>query len=105
VHPNVLPLRGVIDDEETGEFSLVMDLMEGGSLREMLKDRKATLTFNERISLSVECARAVQYLHTLPKPMIHRDIKSANFLIDRNGTVKIGQLSVGPKARCAGETH
>jgi serine/threonine protein kinase len=83
VHPNVLPLRGVIDDDETGDFSLVMDLMEGGSLGQLLRKRGETLTFIERMDLSKQCGRAVQYLHTLPKPILHRDIKSPNFLIDR----------------------
>jgi hypothetical protein len=89
-HPNVLPLRGVIDDEETGEFLLVMDLMGGGSLCQLLKERGASLSFNERMKLSQQCARAVQYLHTLPNPILHTDIKSHNFLVD-NGTVKLGQ--------------
>jgi serine/threonine-protein kinase len=34
-----------------------------------------------RIKLFIECCNAVQYLHSLPEPVIHRDIKPANFLV------------------------
>jgi hypothetical protein len=94
VHPNVLPLRGVIDDEEAGAFSLVMSLMRGGSLRQLLRLRGSVLTISEKINLSQQCAQAVEYIHTRAKPIVHRDIKSENFLIDEHGDVKLGEITV-----------
>jgi serine/threonine protein kinase len=70
-----------------------MDLMERGSLRQLLRQRGASLTLSEKMNLSLQCTHAVHYLHKLPEPIIHRDIKSDNFLIDSSGRVKLGEQS------------
>jgi serine/threonine protein kinase len=51
------------------------------------------LTWSQRLKLSVDCARGVNYLHTqLPAwvgAVIHRDIKAANILVDENCRAKL----------------
>jgi len=55
------------------------------------------LTLSHRLDLMEQCARAVNHLHCIPRPhgpVLHRDIKPLNFLLDRHGTVKIGDFGL-----------
>lgn len=91
-HEHVLQLHGVTVDEATNTFLMVMSWMEQGSLYGMLKASRsdpASLPLSRRLQLCVECALGVNHLHQLRPPVIHRDIKSLNFLIDRHGQVKV----------------
>ncbi|CAF4473085.1 unnamed protein product [Rotaria sp. Silwood2] len=49
----------------------------------MLHEDKLSLTWNERLSIALQAAKGINYLHQLQEPIIHRDIKSLNFLLER----------------------
>ena len=76
-HPHLLQFIGATNDE--GNPLFVTELMEK-SLRALLEQRKLAETEIHVISLDV--ARAINYLHQKkPKPIIHRDVSSANVLL------------------------
>ena len=47
------------------------------------------LPWDMRLRLAVGCARALTYMHTFDPPTVHRDIKSANILVDENYEAKV----------------
>ena len=77
-HPNIASLLGVVD--EGPNFFLVLELCTGGCLRDYL-NKKSNIPVHELLCLSwgEQAARAIEYLHS--SRVIHRDIKSNNYLI------------------------
>lgn len=97
-HSHVLQLHGVAVDETTGCFWMVMGWMAGGSLHGLLASSRsdpASLPLSRRLQLCIECALGINHLHQLHPPIIHRDIKSHNFLLDKHGQVQVCEC-----ARC-----
>ena len=106
-HPCLLQFIGATNDEGSPLF--VTELMES-SLRALLGQR--SLSSNELSVISLDVARALNYLHQKePSPIIHRDISSANVLLWRQadqwrakvsdyGTANFMQqtMTVGPGA-------
>ena len=76
---------------------LVYALMEGGSLQDRLACRGSgalvPLTANERIVVLSDVARGLAYLHSEVR-VIHRDVKSANVLLDRGCQGRIGDFGI-----------
>jgi serine/threonine protein kinase len=83
-HPNICRLLGYSNDGS--QRCLVLEMCMGGSLydalqedRRLLEEGKTpVLTWQKRLQIAVAIARALVHLHTLPKPMIHRDVKTQN---------------------------
>lgn len=69
-------------DRKQGKAVIVMELVEGGSLFKFLRERADhpnTFTWSQRWKLTMQAVHAVEYIHL--KGIIHRDIKSPNFLV------------------------
>jgi serine/threonine protein kinase len=47
------------------------------------------LQWDHRLRIAVAIAQALKHLHTLTPPMLHRDVKSANVLLDEGGNAKV----------------
>ena len=74
-HPHLVLFIGAVT---TGNLTIVSELMET-SLRKLLEDNKLK-TSNLR-PISKDVASALAYLHSLPDPIVHRDVSSANVLL------------------------
>jgi len=85
-HANIVKLHGACTIDP---FCLVMEFAEGGSLYNVLHcPPKPTYNAGHAISWALQCARGVAYLHNMkPKAVIHRDLKSPNLLLIRDGTI------------------
>ncbi|CAF3106843.1 unnamed protein product [Rotaria sp. Silwood2] len=68
---------------ETDNFALVMEYMSLGSLYKMLHDDNVDLVWALRFSIALQTAKCINCLHTFQPSILHRDIKSANFLLER----------------------
>ena len=93
-HPNIVPLLGWSKDGMTP--CLVYALMEGGSLQDRLAYRGSAavqLTANKRIIVLSGVARGLAYLHSEVR-VIHRDVKSANVLLDRGCLGRTGDFGI-----------
>jgi len=78
-HPCLLQFIGATNDEESPLF--VTELMEL-SLRQLLNNRP--LSAGEVVTISLDVARALSYLHNKkPSPILHRDVSSPNVLLWR----------------------
>jgi serine/threonine protein kinase len=102
VHQNICTLIGsYVEQDNLGvlPYCLVYELCENGSLLERLNccDHKGrevpALTAEQRLVVALGTCRALEYLHVkaLP-PIVHRDIKSANILLDINFSAKVADF-------------
>lgn len=86
-HPNIVKLYGACT---RAPVCLVMEYAEGGSLYNVLHGvgPQPTYTAAHAMSWALQCARGVEYLHSMkPKALIHRDLKPPNLLLIMGGTV------------------
>ena len=78
-HPKILQLYGCTLTPQA--VWIVCELCERGSLRMLLDDADAPLSNEQKLSLCMDVADGMQYLHHRKKPIIHRDLKSHNVFI------------------------
>ena len=88
-HPNIL--RVYDWGEDGGSPYLVMELLEGGSLRALL-DRGHLLSPAQAASVGAEAARALDYAHR--RGLVHRDIKPANLIFDDEGRLSVADFGL-----------
>jgi predicted Ser/Thr protein kinase/predicted membrane protein len=87
-HPNIVT---VYDFGETnGLYYLLMEFVDGMSLRQLLQSRK--LAPEEALAIVPSICEALQYAHQLG--IVHRDIKPENILLDKEGRVKIADYGI-----------
>ena len=77
-HPNIVHVIGVCVLPPS--ICMVMELCKG-SLFECLRLPGTKLDWDTRLSMGIDCARAVSCLHAQKPAIVHMDIKSANFLL------------------------
>jgi WD40 repeat protein/serine/threonine protein kinase len=78
-HPHILPVYDF--NQEHGHTYLVMKLLEGGSLRHLLQQRR--LSVDETLDYIKQVGSALDYAHE--RGITHRDLKPANILLDARG--------------------
>ncbi|CAF3254103.1 unnamed protein product [Rotaria sp. Silwood2] len=79
--PNIISFYGACT--EAGKYALIMEYMSLGSLYKILHEDNLELSWRERLSIAFQATTGINYLHQLTEPVLHRDIKSLNFLIER----------------------
>jgi serine/threonine protein kinase len=102
-HRNLVNLVGFC--YEQGEQMLVYEFMVNGTLRDWLLGKmKEPLDWNRRLQIAVGSARGLTYLHeNIDQPIIHRDVKSANILLDDKLTAKVADFGLSKLAPDADE--
>ena len=83
-HPNVLQLFGCSLTAQA--IWIVSELCSLGSLRQVLADNDRVLSVETRLSLALQVAEGMAYLHNKVPPIIHRDLKSHNIFIHETFT-------------------
>ena len=82
-HPNVIPIYDSGDAD--GELYLAMPLIgEGRTLRDLIVER-APFAVEEAVPILAQVAEALSYLHGQAPPLVHRDVKPANVLLEGQG--------------------
>ncbi|XP_072036677.1 uncharacterized protein [Amphiura filiformis] len=88
-HPNIVKLIGVVDEDI--EFMLILELCEGGSLRSYL-DKGRRLTLKQFYDWLLQSALPLEFLKQ--KKLLHKDVKSPNYLITADKTLKLGDFGL-----------
>ncbi len=94
-HRNVVQVYDVGEDSVDGSIYLVMELIDGGTLHELLKKKKK-LSLEEALPLFEGIAQGLAYAHR--KNLVHRDIKPANILLT-DDTPKIVDFGLAQAGR------
>lgn len=82
----------VLDFGHEGESNyLVMEYVEGASLRNLLR-RRGMLAPQEALPIAIQVARALEEAHS--KNVVHRDIKPENIMVAQDGSVKVADFGV-----------
>lgn len=88
-HPNIV---GIYDfDQADGNYYIVMEYVEGRTLKQLLKKR-GTLTVTEVIDIMSQITDGMAHAHDAY--IIHRDIKPQNIMILDNGLIKITDFGI-----------
>nr|WIL59878.1 nodulation protein [Melilotus officinalis] len=97
-HPNLVKLIGYCCEDE--ERLLVYEFMPRGSLENHLFRRLTSLPWATRIKIAIGAAKGLSFLHGAEKPVIYRDFKTSNVLLDSDFTAKLsdfGLAKMGPE--------
>eukprot|EP01097_Dermamoeba_algensis_P001374 TRINITY_DN1518_c0_g1_i1.p1 TRINITY_DN1518_c0_g1~~TRINITY_DN1518_c0_g1_i1.p1 ORF type:complete len:568 (+),score=89.75 TRINITY_DN1518_c0_g1_i1:247-1704(+) len=86
-HPNVVLFMGACT--VPGFLRIVTELMPRGDVETMLKDTNVNLSLFMRMKMALDAALGITWLHQSNPQIIHRDLKTANLLVDDNLTVKV----------------
>jgi len=92
-HPNVIAYHETFAAD--GRLCIVMEYADGGDLGALVARRRASARrFLEREAMStfVQIASSLQYVHE--RRILHRDLKSKNVFLTRDGTVKLGDFGI-----------
>ncbi|XAR61538.1 Non-specific serine/threonine protein kinase [Bertholletia excelsa] len=104
-HPNLVNLIGYCADGD--QRLLVYEYMLMGSLEDHLfgPDRKL-LSWEIRMKIAVGAARGLEYLHCKANPpVIYRDLKSANILLDENFNPKLSDFGLAKLGPVGDKSH
>ncbi|KAL8109570.1 hypothetical protein AgCh_025616 [Apium graveolens] len=104
-HKNVVSLVGFCFDQ--GEQMLIYEYIPNGTLKDSLLGKSGIrLDWMRRLRIALGAARGVQYLHDLANPpIIHRDIKSNNILLDERLNAKVADFGLSKPMGDADKGH
>ena len=106
-HPNLLLFIGAVLDHPYGSPLIITEIMDA-SLRDVYKRNQLT---SEMMKLTIlrDVAAGLNYLHCLDDPIIHRDVSSANVLLESKGPdrwkAKLSDFGSANIARNANTKH
>lgn len=94
-HPNIISYKQAFFDEDNESLCIIMDYADGGDLYQRILDHKkrsSPMSENFIWHLLIKLTRALKVLHEMR--IMHRDLKSANVFLGKDGKVKLGDLNV-----------
>eukprot|EP01123_Difflugia_compressa_P016234 TRINITY_DN989_c1_g1_i1.p1 TRINITY_DN989_c1_g1~~TRINITY_DN989_c1_g1_i1.p1 ORF type:complete len:607 (-),score=129.29 TRINITY_DN989_c1_g1_i1:50-1618(-) len=91
-HPNVVLFMGACYDPPY----IVTEYLEGGDLQQVIEnnrdkqERKEIIPLKDMLQIAIDIAKGMAWLHQFkPQPIIHKDLKPTNIMLDSNGHAKI----------------
>lgn len=94
-HPGVVQVYDFENDVENESYYMVMELVDGPTLKELLAtlaERHEMMTLDEVLRIIREAAGALAYAHS--QKMIHRDVKPANLMLDKDNRVVLTDFGI-----------
>ncbi|KAE8985235.1 hypothetical protein PR001_g22948 [Phytophthora rubi] len=96
-HPRIISVIGVAWNS-LSDLCVVMEFMEGGDLRALLDQYQSTKhpvgIDHDKATIALHVCHALTYLHSLMPPVIHRDLKSRNILLNQNLEAKLTDFGI-----------
>ncbi|HVE67711.1 MAG TPA: protein kinase, partial [Solirubrobacteraceae bacterium] len=91
IHPNIVQVFDFGLDDATGQHYIVMELVDGPSCAQLLRDRK-TLGVDETLDVIGQSSRGLGHAHR--NGVVHRDVKPGNLLLGPDGVVKLADFGI-----------
>lgn len=99
-HPNIVK---VYDVSVTDKLQyIVMEYVDGITLKEYLKQRGGALTWKETVHFATQVLGALQHAHS--KGIIHRDVKPQNIMLLADGSIKMMDFGIARFSRAQSQT-
>ncbi|KAB8083016.1 hypothetical protein EE612_005089 [Oryza sativa] len=95
-HPNLVMFYGCTSSQSR-ELLLVYEFVANGTVADHLHGHRAqerALSWPLRLNIAVESAAALTYLHAIEPPIVHRDVKTTNILLDADFHVKVADFGL-----------
>ncbi|XP_009599916.1 serine/threonine-protein kinase RIPK-like [Nicotiana tomentosiformis] len=103
-HPNLVKLIGYCWEDE--QRLLVYEYMARGNLENQLFRRcSSSLPWLTRMNIAVDAAKGLAFLHGEEKPVIYRDFKASNILLDSDYTAKLSDFGLAKDGPEGSDTH
>ncbi|XP_030538415.1 serine/threonine-protein kinase RIPK-like [Rhodamnia argentea] len=103
-HPHLVKLIGYCCEDE--HRLLVYEYMPRGSLESQLFRRySATLPWSARMKIALGAAKGLAFLHEAENPVIYRDFKASNILLDSDYTAKLSDFGLAKDGPEGDDTH
>ncbi|GAY36007.1 hypothetical protein CUMW_019770, partial [Citrus unshiu] len=95
-HRNLVTLLGYC--QQNGYQMLVFEYLPNGSmcnhLYETGLESSTKLEFKQRVSIALGAAKGLCHLHSLKPPLVHKNFKTANVLVDENFIAKVADTGI-----------
>ncbi|CAI9765983.1 unnamed protein product [Fraxinus pennsylvanica] len=103
-HPHLVKLIGYCCEEE--HRLLVYEYMPRGSLENQLFRRYSmSLPWSTRMKIAIGAAKGLAFLHEAENPVIYRDFKASNILLDSDYTPKLSDFGLAKDGPEGDDTH
>ncbi|XP_020587529.1 serine/threonine-protein kinase-like protein At3g51990 [Phalaenopsis equestris] len=97
-NPRLVNLVGFTPPGGKKERLLVVEFMPNGTLYDLLHSNHRPPGWARRLRLALQTAKAILALHCSHPPIIHRDVKSANVLLDERFNARLGDFGLALKS-------
>ncbi|RLN17224.1 serine/threonine-protein kinase [Panicum miliaceum] len=103
-HPHLVKLIGYCYEDE--HRLLVYEFMTRGSLeKHLFKKYAASLPWSTRLKIAIGAAKGLAFLHEAEKPVIYRDFKTSNIVLDSDFKAKLSDFGLAKDGPEDDETH
>lgn len=103
-HPNLVKLIGYCYEDE--HRLLVYEFLSRGSLENHLFGRsRNTISWATRLKIAIDAARGLTFLHDAEMPVIYRDFKTSNILLDSDFNAKLSDFGLAKDGPTGDKTH
>ncbi|GAB4147579.1 MAG: hypothetical protein Tsb009_20880 [Planctomycetaceae bacterium] len=89
-HPHIVHSFGGVCEDQRRFYA--MELVEGGTLDDLLASRGDQLPWEQVVELGLQMCSALQYAHE--RKIVHRDVKPGNFLVTKSGKLKLSDFGL-----------
>lgn len=93
-HQNIVQIYDVGEDD--GLHYIVMELLEGTTLKQYMISKGGKLSRREATNFSMQICRALEHAHS--KHVVHRDIKPQNIVLTESGKIKVADFGIARAA-------
>lgn len=100
-HPNIIRFIEVFRcSKPFASLNIVMDYADGGDLQAKIKAQKKSFPESQVLDWFTQICLAIKHIHD--KKILHRDLKSGNIFLTKDGKIKLGDFGI---AKCLNNTN